>query len=194
MQYRSFRQLVPSAFSVRVQDTSILPPQTHHPSRRIPSAASRAALAEANTPKQVAPEPLIRANRHPGTAASTPSPSPITGASDRAGASKSLRVSDRLSTNPSISRHPSSGKAAGSENPSARARNTEGVETATPGLTSTRPTPGSGGAGAKSSPIPDITAGRPARQTGMSAPSARASPFRSGALPQNRHSSRNAAA
>ena len=78
-----------------------------------------------------------------------------------------------------------------------RARNTDGVETATPGLTSTSPAAGNDGAGARTSPIPDISAGRPTRQTGTSAPRSPANWPRSSAdssIRQNRHSSRNAAA
>ena len=69
--------------------------------------------------------------------------------------------------------HPSqaSGNSAGAENAPCLARNTEGVGTATPGLTSTMPKLGRRGAGRKISPTPPIRAGAKSRQTGTSAPS-----------------------
>ncbi len=139
----------------------------------------------------------MRASRQPGTARRASSASLIAGASDRAGGSRSFRVACRSAASDRALRHPSTGNSAAGENAPPRARNTAGVDTATPGLSSTRPAPGNAGAGVSTSPIPDIIAARPSRHTGTSAPSPRAiapSAAASRSVPQKRCSSRNAAA
>src|ERR1700726_420852 len=61
-------------------------------------AADRQSLKSA---KQVAPEPDMRARRHPGAAPRTDRTSPITGASRQAAASRSLRPLRRAAINAS---------------------------------------------------------------------------------------------
>ena len=137
----------------------------------------------------------MRANRQSGVVARVSSASPISGAIRRAGGSRSLRVYSRVATRERASRQPRSGNRARLEKPPVRPRKTADVGTATPGLSSTIPISGNVGAGAKISPVPDITAGRQSIQTGTSAPSAPPSRLNAAvSSPQNRHSNRNAAA
>lgn len=87
------------------------------------------------------------------------------------------------------------GSPAGADQSPRRARNTSAVATATPGLTSTRPHVGILGAGSSRSPTPPMRLGRPARQTGTSAPNVSAIPGKSGGASfHSLHSSRRAAA
>ncbi len=168
------------------------PPQAHQPSRARTEAAAFATSAVSYNPKHVAPDPLIRANRQAGSAASDRKTSPIAGASSSAGTSRSFRKSRSAAISPRPS-----GNTAGAENPPVRARNTAGVETATPGFIKTIPKSGKTGAGESTSPIPLILIGLDARQTGTSAPSAPATSarlIRLGSSFQSRQSSRNAAA
>ncbi len=164
-------------------------PAPHPPARtRQRSGRRPGRRGDSYSPKQVAPDPLMRASRQFGSAEKACSTSLMAGASRRAGGSRSLRVSRRVAASDAASRH-ASGKAAREENPPARARNTAGVETSTPGLISTIPRCGSPGAGSNRSPIPDIRAGRPNRHTGTSAPSAGGDEIQSGpARDRTRHS------
>ncbi len=141
------------------------------PARRAACAAAGGGgrAASANRPKQVAPEPLMRASRQPGCARSQASASPIAGHSRSAAASRSLRKRARSAA---MRAHPPSaaGSMAGSEKARSRARNTRRWRPATPGLTSTMPQDGRMGATPRISPMPPMRAGSPSRQTGTSAP------------------------
>src|SRR5690348_11783596 len=61
------------------------PPHVHQFGRRNRAAAWAAAPGSSNRPKHVAPEPLIRARRQPGTPAKTLITSPMTGCNAMAG-------------------------------------------------------------------------------------------------------------
>ena len=104
-------------------------------SRRMRPAASAASAAVAKMPKQVAPEPDMRANRAPAWV-SVACAVPISGARARAGVSRSLRVvaSQPVTATASANR---GGVGSGGFSRLARRENTAGVETQTPGLTRT---------------------------------------------------------
>ena len=136
------------------------PPKPTSPHERLSAQPALPPSGKRNNPKQVAPDPLMRASRHPAVPASVSSTSPITGISARAGASRSFRACRSATARLSTSRQALAGNTAAGENPADRDRNTAGVDTATPGLISTIPTPGTAGTGTSRSPMPDIIAGR----------------------------------
>ena len=119
------------------------------------------------------PEPLMRASRQPRSARSRASTSPIAGVRAQAGASRSLRR--RRSNAASAAAFGGlSRRGAAVENGPRRAAKTGPVGTATPGLTNSTAHPGRCGGGRSTSPTPATWAGRDSRQTGTSAPRARA--------------------
>ncbi len=134
------------------------------------SRAAFASAALANRPKQVAPDPDMRASSA-SVSRIAARQFAILGISAMAGASRSLRQSRRKST--SASALVKSGRCLGmgglSRCPSAL--NTAGVDMAAPGLTSTTCRGGKAGSGVRISPRPCIRTGRLARQAGTSAPS-----------------------
>ena len=88
------RPIEPRRRMRRARDLIQLRARRAHPPVRMPTAQrSRrgGGAADPNRPKQVAPEPDMRASRQSGSARSTASTSAITGCSSIAGASRSLR-------------------------------------------------------------------------------------------------------
>ena len=79
----------------RLSRASSRAPTSRGCSRASARAAAAPSAAMPNSPKQVAPEPDMRASRQPGCARSAPSTAPITGASAIAGASRSLPCAAR---------------------------------------------------------------------------------------------------
>ena len=112
----------------------------------------------------------MRARRHPGVAASAARTSAIKGASASAGGSRSLPAAANVSTRSSTFSQPSAGSDAVVEYGPVRLRKTAGVETASPGLTSTSPSAGNTGAGVTLTPISDMIDASRSRHTGTSAP------------------------
>ena len=115
----------------------------------------------------------MRASRQAGSARSRASASPIAGARAQAGASRSLRRRRSSAANAAALGGLSRMGAVG-ENGPRRAAKTGPVGTGTPGLTSSTAHSGRRGGARSTSPMPAICAGREARQTGTSAPRARA--------------------
>src|SRR5262249_60556627 len=111
--------------------------------RRLAPATARRLVS--NRPKQVAPEPDMRASRQPGNALNAASTSPITGAMAIAGASRSLRPCATCWISvAAVGRGPdiSNGDATAPLHPAPtegalRTANTSLVDTATRGFTST---------------------------------------------------------
>ena len=109
----------------------------------------------------MAPLPDRRASRQPDVAESASRTAPISGTSDCAGAVRSLwRSRQQFGESGGIRRMFVTGEACrpGEKGP-VRARNTAGVESGMPGLTSTTAQGGSGGAGSMMSPTPPKYAG-----------------------------------
>ena len=138
--------------------------------------AAAAAAVESNKPKQVAPEPDMRASRQPGSARSAASTSRDHRLQAIAGASRSLRLR-RRDSRASASRASADGvaelaiDALPADGPAEGMRNTSCVGSATPGLTSTAGKRRQMRAARDSiSPMPRMRRGRGSRQTGTSAP------------------------
>ena len=142
----------------------------------------------------------MRARLQPASARSAASTSAITGASAMAGASRSFACVARSCT--STSRFSSlaitaMSRATGGAAGAVQRANTALVVSATPGLTSTAGSAGSGSGGDSTSPVPRMICGRGSRQTGTSAPVERAAAKRarcSGARPLALARRRSAAA
>ena len=169
-------------------------------------AAAIAARPELNSPKQVAPDPDMRASWQPPSARRSLSTSAMIGCSAIAGASRSLRSSadgpKELAVGEDRITLPCPG-GDGTDAPvlvagfSRSAANTSFVGTATPGLTRTAGNLGRSIGGERISPMPRIERGRGSRQTGTSAPVARAAAISRGsssAMRLARARSRSAAA
>src|SRR5690606_37125737 len=124
------RQYATSACALSI----VLVAVTYHAGCRaaIADAAACASPVDAKSPKHVAPEPDMRASDAP-LAMSADNVTSIAGASSRAGASRSLRVSASQDDNP-----PGPGNAGnGGFSRLASVRKIAGVDTAMPGLAST---------------------------------------------------------
>jgi hypothetical protein len=171
---------------------------THQSGLRAATAAApaRAAASLAKRPKQVAPLPDMRARRQSGRCRSAASTAPTAGAMRQAGASKSLPRAAAQAMNPAGSGGGKRGSVTVEKVP-ASPLNTAGVETATPGFTSSSQSGGTAGTGSSASPMPDMITGSPRRQTGTSAPRLSARAARSSgasATPHRRTRPRRAAA
>ncbi len=90
-------------------------PQHHQPGRAHALAASAASAGVSNNAKHVAPDPLMRANKHFSVARNAASTSPITAARPIAGASRSFLSARRSAAMAAALFHPA-GSAAGWEN------------------------------------------------------------------------------
>jgi geranylgeranyl pyrophosphate synthase len=133
-------------------------------------AAARSASASVNSPKQVAPDPLIRDKRHPSVASRAVRTSPTIGTRDCAAGSRSFRVV-RKPSQQAVGIGPARIRQRALSTVES-ALNTGPVGTSTPGFTRTIQKDGIGGTGWRMSPMPRMRAGVAATQTGMSAPMA----------------------
>ena len=161
---------------------------------RCPTAA--ASPDDANSAKQVGPDPDMRASRTPGTARKRASTSAMTGTQAIAPCVRSFPCCARNAIIASWSRGTS---AILFLLPGAlkNLANTSRVAKGTPGLTSTAGNGGRSSGGDSRSPTPRMMRGRDARHTGTSAPSSSAAAVNRGsssASPFTRARRRNAAA
>ena len=160
---------------------------THQPGCAAPDRAGGRWPRDASpkSPNTVAPEPDMRARRQPASARSAPSASPITGATVEgrrfeivAGRARSPRAAPPVAAVRDLRM---GGAARGSRRRSRpSALNTGAVGTGTPGIDQHRRRAAAGQGRAELSPAPRIIRARGSRQTGTSAPVARAAAIRSG--------------
>ena len=118
-------------------------------------AAAAAVLSPSKRAKQVAPDPAMRASRQPGAAARRASTRPISGASARAGRSRSLRRVRSSAASAAASLGLSRKRPAAEKGPRLPAK-TGPVGSGTPGLTSSTAQGGSCGGALNASPMPPM--------------------------------------
>src|SRR5215813_200813 len=178
---------------------AIRPPAAHHQSGSAAASTVSASLAaprSGNSTKHVAPLPLIRAIKAPGSRSSRASTAPISGTSSIAAPVRSLRSGISALANSIASSGIGTNLPAAPNRPF-RAAKTAAVGSSFRGLTSNIPASGRSAAGSIRSPIPPTQAACPYRQAGTSEPSRAPRQRSASSLIDRRHSAvstRNAAA